>query len=56
MKFWRRLFHYLDPGPEVAKPTSRALPPESEELRKEAQRVRNDIRELRRFEIIVRRR
>lgn len=54
MTFWRKLLAHFGHAPQVAKPHD--LPRESRELHHEAQAVLRDLRELRRFEIIVRRR
>ena len=50
MKWVRKLIAYLS-APRVAKPVEQHSP-----LIAESKKLRNDIRELRRFEIIVRKR
>jgi hypothetical protein len=50
----RKLLAHFGHAPQVAKPPD--LPLSTKELVKESQAVRRDLRELRRFEIVVRRR
>lgn len=54
MKWLDKVLAYLRPSPQVAKPSE--LPRESVVLQKQAREVLHDLRELRRLEIIVRKR
>ena len=54
MSWLRRVFGYLRPGAQVVKPPE--LPPASVKLQREAKEVLHDLREVRRLEVIVRKR
>lgn len=55
MNWARRLIAYFRPTP-VAKTPDQALPPHSVALQREAKALLADLRELKRFEIVVRKR
>ena len=56
MNWVRRVIANLGLAPRLPNPETLEAPPESERLHKDAKALLHDLKELRRFEIVVRKR